>query len=144
MSDPFLRHAARYPQEPKKSRVRGADKSAGKADKKLEEEATLTKLYRRAVKERSEAFKRQNPEAPALLSLLRTLTIHDAGKLVAYVRDCGWLRSASEDSRYTALHLIGHTMAHVRVKANLPPFNDPLPGEQDKAFQIIKGLLGVR
>ena len=44
------------------------------------------------------------------------------------------------DARLVALHEINTAITKLREKSGLPPIDDPLPGEADNAYRIIKAM----
>jgi hypothetical protein len=62
----------------------------------------------------------------------------DADRMLAFVQAQAWLHAAPKDFRCTALEMIGARIRRIRVKAGMPVFDDPLPGEDDDVFQLCK------
>jgi hypothetical protein len=84
---------------------------------------------------------RDGPRTRRLLGFLSTMTLADGAALIAHVQDEGWLDCDCE-ARADALSIIGTRITHLRERAGLPPFDDPLPGERDNVFLTIRKLLG--
>lgn len=110
------------------------------------ERDALSRAYRAAREQWAEGILRQ-PGGEALRVMLRwveTLGIEDADQLVAEVERANWLRRASPEMRFLALDMIAERIIAIRKKNKLEPFDDPLPGDDDDAFQTIKRLVRVR
>jgi len=75
-----------------------------------------------------------------LEQLLDTLAMESAPALVGYIAKCIWLRSAPPDIKHQVLGIISATIARLRVRAGLPPFDDSLPftDEPPTAYEQIR------
>ena len=67
----------------------------------------------------------------------------DADRMLEYVRASVWLHAAPKDFRHVALEMISQRIQRIRVRAGLPVFDDPMPGEDDDVFQLCKKALGL-
>jgi hypothetical protein len=76
--------------------------------------------------------------AAALCSVLENLTLEDGDMLIEVAR--GW-QGADRKTRELVLHLISIAMMELRCRHDLPPFDDPIFGQDDNAFLIIRKLL---
>jgi hypothetical protein len=47
----------------------------------------------------------------------------------------------SYDSRLTVLHQVNEAVVYFREQQGLAPIDDPLPGQDDNAFRLIKAAL---
>lgn len=83
----------------------------------------------------------EGPRVRAMVAWVATLGPDDADELVEVVAGEDWLLSAPQDVRLAALRLIGDEIGRIRRETGLLEFDDPLPGEPDTAFQIIRRLL---
>lgn len=83
----------------------------------------------------------EGPRVRAMLAWVRTLGPDDADELVAVVAGEDWLLAAPAEVRLAALHLLGEEIGRIRRHAGLPELDDPLPGEPDTAFLILRRLL---
>ena len=63
--------------------------------------------------------------------------------MIARVEAQDWLLRTDEDFRRLALRLIDQRIGRIRRDAGLIELDDPLPGEPDSAFFVIKRLLRV-
>jgi hypothetical protein len=45
------------------------------------------------------------------------------------------------DTRLTVLHHINDRITRMRERHGLPPFDDPLPGQPDNVFWIVRSIL---
>jgi hypothetical protein len=114
-------------------------RSQSEKDKKLRDDARLLRAWR-------------NWHAEQLTEALTGLHRDVLGRVMAQLKD---LRSARElvtamaaedwsvvdaDTRLVVLHQINVAIAALREKQGLEPIDDPVPGEPDNAFRIIKAL----
>jgi hypothetical protein len=147
MTNPYLETGTDQLSAPVRKKLeRAADRifREEKAAREQEAEQMLDRLYKRWRQKRRQAFEAAHPESKALRAFLRKMDLSSAPGLIALVRGAEWLLAASDDDRWFALNMIGHAMVRVRVKHDLPEFDDPLPGEPPKAFETIRELLRVR
>jgi hypothetical protein len=79
-------------------------------------------------------------EARTLLAFLQTMTFSSAAKLLEMV-DAGPWREADRDAQFEVLRMIDDAIIALREKHGLPPFSDPMPGEADNAFLLVRGML---
>ena len=111
---------------------------------KVSQERTTLNRYYKAANEQLIHRELDCPEGPrlrAMLDWVRTLGTDDAEQLVNVVADQDWLLSASPSFRQVALRLLGDQICRIRKSAGLREFDDPLPGEPDAVFQIIRDIL---
>ena len=83
----------------------------------------------------------EGPRVRAMVAWIATLGPDDAEELVEVMAGEDWLLSAPQEVRLAALRLIGDEICRIRREAGLAEFDDPLPGEPESAFQIIRRLL---
>lgn len=142
--NPFKAFADAYSPHPRQQR-RAPSEPRTAAEKRLHERNRLSAHYRREDARRvAEAL--ASPLGRRLANLLAgfdQLTIDDADRLIETVAAQDWLLQADADFRHLALHLIDARIARIRRAAGLPELDDPLPGEPDNAFLILKRLLKV-
>ena len=132
------------PIKAKRKRPAGGQVKSAK-DKRLEERGQLAAHYQREEARRT-AEALASPQGKRLASLLAEfdrLTIDDADVMIARLEAQDWLPRADEDFRRLALRLIDKRIGRIRRDAGLIELDDPLPGEPDSAFFIIKRLLRV-
>jgi hypothetical protein len=67
------------------------------------------------------------------------MTLEDGARLVEFVRAAGWAR-VDADTKFEVLSLINAAFTALRERAELPPFSDPLPGEESTAFLILREM----
>src|SRR6516165_5331643 len=65
--------------------------------------------------------------------------LHSARALVDFISARDWSR-VDANTRMIALHEINRAIAALRSKSGLPFIDDPLPGQPDNAYRIIKKL----
>jgi hypothetical protein len=79
-----------------------------------------------------------------LLTFLQGMTLADGIALLAHVKLDGWLDTDAE-ARQDALSIISNRIVHLRERAGLPPFDDPLPDTGDSnVFLKLRELFGDR
>lgn len=97
-------------------------------EKKQAEAAQLLKLYRAWRRElKAEIVRRHGRDFAELLRLLRNLHWHDAEKIVDFVDEAEWLRTADADTRLSTLSYIDESLIRARVRYALSPFDDGIP-----------------
>jgi hypothetical protein len=110
----------------------------------LEERAFLYRRYRAARKAHRDTLYQSHPCGPDLAifaaQLRRYTQLTDAAAMLAYVREAArsWLSLAPPEIRAEALSLVSERIVTIRVHAGFAPFDDPLPGQADDVFRLIK------
>lgn len=146
--NPFLRLATDQIANPVKSRRKGVETRrarAAQAEKDLLDEAKLLKLYRRERRRQLQALL-DGPfggEVRELLQIMRTMRLSDAPPLIQHARQAVWIKALPVDHKYILLRLISRAISKVREKNGLPPFDDGVWGEPDRAFETIKKEIGA-
>jgi hypothetical protein len=138
--NPFLALAERQIANPVKARMKAAQKRALK--KVADDRATLFKVYKQWQAGRREALL-AGPYGDAFRDVMVALdgvTLADIDNIHAMVIAGPW-RTAPADIRFELLNLIDAVLIELRERADLPPFNDPLPGDQPDIFQHVKEAL---
>lgn len=121
---------------------------ASAADKALAERARLARNYNAAKRREFNELCAMPVHGPLLYKFNATLDhfdIEDADRMIAYVqqRNRAWLRSAPDEIRRAALHLISERIIKIRERAGLPALDDPMPGEDDDVFRLCRKELGL-
>jgi hypothetical protein len=75
-----------------------------------------------------------------LLFILKNATSQSQSLLLAYVRGIEW-SGVDETTRYVALHEIDRSIAALSERNGLATFDDPVPGERENVFRLIKQIL---
>ena len=145
--NPFEAFAETHTPRPVKARrKRPANRQDMSAkNRRLEERGRLAAHYR-SEKARRTAEALASPQGKRLAVFLAEfdrLTIDDADLMIVRIKAQDWLLQADEDFRHLALRLIDKRIGRIRRDAGLIELDDPLPGEPDSAFFIIKRLLRV-
>jgi len=138
----FLDYAEKQTPAAVKARQRAAEKRRDTAaEKALAERDDLFRLWRRWRHERLEALLAgpHGDAARELVAFLQTMTLDDGIRLVEFVRAAGWKRTDA-DAKFEVLSLINVTITALRERAELSPFDDPLPDQKPTAFLIIREL----
>ena len=68
------------------------------------------------------------------------MTLEQGDELIALV-DRGPWRTADPDIRFTVLPLVDGSIAHLRERHGLAPFDDSLDDDPLTVFQIVRGML---
>jgi hypothetical protein len=125
---------------PRKARMRAAERRA--VEKALTERNKQYAAWQHWHQNQCEELLagRHGDDARTLVAFLNALTLDQAPDLVALVERGPW-RGADPDTRYQILRLVDRSIAHVRERAGLAPFDDALPNEPPTAFQIIREAL---
>jgi hypothetical protein len=72
-----------------------------------------------------------------LLFILKYLTPQSQPLLLGCIRGTDW-STVDAMSRAIVLHEIGRAITALRERNGLAPFDDPLPGERENVFSVIK------
>jgi hypothetical protein len=139
----FLEFAERQTPAPVKAKWRAAEKRQAKAaEKALAERDSLFSYWKLWRRERLGALLASPHGAAArkLVDFLQTLTLADEMRLVEHVRTNSWA-DTDANVRFDVLWLIDSKLIALRERVKLPPFADPLPGEPDSTFLILRELL---
>lgn len=149
--NPFLDHAERTTPAPVARRQaavakRAATKQAGRAEQELHEEELLSKLYRKWKREQIDKLLAgpYGKDVRGIVSFMRTMTLSSAPALIQLVERATWVKALGADDRHVLLGMIGRTIARIREREGLAPFDDGVIGEPHKAFHQIKDILGCR
>jgi hypothetical protein len=155
MDDPFSALAEALTPNPVKTRrkavetrrTRAADRSrAQQAEKDMEDEGKLLVLYRRYKREQVTALLNGpfGPQVAALVTIMRRMDLTEAGELIRHIQDATWIKLLSPNDRFILLGMVGRAITKLREKNGLPPFDDGVWGENPKAFEKIRNIIGVR
>jgi hypothetical protein len=82
------------------------------------------------------------PHARTLAELFRMFSAIKhvtPAQLVGFIEAIDW-SAIDYQTRLTVLHEVNTAITKLREKHGLDPFDDPLPGQPDNAFRIIKRL----
>jgi hypothetical protein len=114
-------------------------------DEKLAEVQKLSRAYKQRHREQLDAALAgpHGDQISELMTLLDRLELSSAAALLNFVRRCDW-SSVSYDTRLTVLHQINETITGMRERHGLPPFDDPLPGQPENVFRIVRAILTLR
>lgn len=110
--------------------------------KELADQARLTRAWKQWHREQlADALAGPNGALVSeLMTLLDRLELSSAAALLDFVRRCDW-SCVSWDTRLTVLHEINNRITRMRECHGLPPFDDPLPGQPDNVFRIVRAIL---
>jgi hypothetical protein len=113
-----------------------------KEQKKLADDARLARDWRAWHREQRDVVL-TGPHGAVLAELFRMLDHLDCvapAQLVGFARSINWAE-IDYPTKLTVLHEINNSITALRVKRDLEPINDPLPGEPEGPFRLIKIIL---
>lgn len=101
------------------------------------EDAARMKNYNRLVREeREHAYSLPGGEAALkLVGWAKRMTLEDGDELIARVKALPPLKEAT---RFRLLADLDRAIVSLRLRNGLAPLDDPLPGEEDDVFRIVK------
>jgi hypothetical protein len=113
-----------------------------KLDKELQDSARLLRAWKKFHREELEEALAgpHGPMIERLMFILSTLSRDSAPLLLGYVRGVDW-SSVNYETRLTVLHEINNYITRMRERHGLPPIDDPLPGQPDTVFRIVRAIL---
>lgn len=150
MTNPFLALADAQIVRPVKAQALRAtlrlERRNSAAEKELAEDRQLTAAYHKYKREQRQAILDGPYGEPvrALVAFMRGMGLSDADALLERVSGRPWVEAMSIDERFVLLGMIGDRIVKVRERNGLAPFDDALPGEPAKIFELIKAELRVR
>jgi hypothetical protein len=111
---------------------------------KEKEQANRARLLRwwRAFHREEKAAVLAGPHARTLVELFRmfaNIECVQPSQLIGFISAIDW-SGIDHQTRLTVLHELNTAITKLREKRGLDPINDPLPGEPDNAFRIVKKL----
>ena len=112
-------------------------------DKKLADDARLLRAWKNFHRE-EKAAALSGPHARTLAELFRAFANIECvqpAQLVGFIGAIDW-SGIDHQTRLVVLHELNATITKLREKRGLDPIDDPLPGQPDNAFRIIKKLFG--
>jgi len=110
-------------------------------DKELADNARLLRAWKRFHREERDVAL-SGPHAVTLAELFRMFSAIEhvtPAQLIGFIGTIDW-SAIDYQTRLTVLHEVNAMIAKFREKRGLEPINDPLPGQPDNAFRIIKNL----
>jgi hypothetical protein len=145
MSNPFLEYSAKVQPWAAKKAARAAERQQSRAQQKavtkvLQERDLLMRLWKRWRKDLVHT-ELDGPYQHQLQSLIKFLNamkvLEDERKLLKFVLAGPWT-GAPKELQYLVLRLISTRQASIREKAELPPFDDPLPGAPLNTYLTLR------
>jgi hypothetical protein len=111
-------------------------------DEKLAEVQKLSRAYKQWHREQLNAalIGAHGAIVAELMTLLDRLELSSAAVLLDFIRRSDW-SSVSYDTRLTVLHEINDRITRMRERHGLAPFDDPLPGQPENVFRIVRAIL---
>jgi hypothetical protein len=108
-------------------------------EQKLKERNTLLRAWRKWHAEQlEEVLKGVHRDVfERLMKQLKDL--RSARKVVDFIAAQNWA-AVDHDARFIALHEINNAIVRLREASALTPIDDPLPGQPESAFRIIKTM----
>jgi hypothetical protein len=115
-------------------------RSESEKDQKLADDARLMRAWRKWHCEQLEEAL-AGVHRDVLERLMAQLNdLRSARELVDFIAAQDWA-VVDYDTRLTALHEINDAIAALREHSGLTPIDDPLPGQPENAFRIIKAIM---
>jgi len=112
-----------------------------KQEQKLADDVCLLRWWKAWHREQRD-FVLAGPHGAMLGELFRmldNLQHVQPSQLIGFVRSIDWA-VIDTDTRLIVLHEINVAIAKLRSSSDLPPINDPLPGQPDNAYRLIRRL----
>jgi hypothetical protein len=110
-------------------------------EQKLADDARLVRAWKKFHAEEKAAVL-AGPYSATLVELFRMFSAIEhvtPAQLVGFIGAIDW-SAIDYQTRLTVMHEVNAMIAKFREKRGLEPINDPLPGQPDNAFRIIKNL----
>jgi hypothetical protein len=85
------------------------------------------------------------PDGAAIAPVIEQLKILGLGRsqvLIELVQRCDW-STVGIDAKLVLLHELNDAIGRVRRTLKLEPIDDPLPGQPENLYRIIKAILGI-
>jgi hypothetical protein len=109
-------------------------------EQELNDRATLLRAWRRWRREQLEDALAGMHGAVLERLMTQLKDLRSARELVDFIAAQDWA-AVDYDTRLTALHEINDAIAALREHSGLTPIDDPLPGQPENAFRIIKAIM---
>ena len=82
-------------------------------------------------------------ELKMLPAFLYTMTLSAAPFLLHGLEAHGWYLHLDIETRRVIFRMIDNAICRCRVRNGLAPMDDPLPGEPDNVFRIVREQMGL-
>jgi hypothetical protein len=133
-------------------RKRDLASKAAKVDRRMEkihekkeqdDQRRMMNMYRRNFVERKRTLLagEYRPQLAVLIKFIRRLMPEHAVPLIEMIRQAHWLKAADMSTRLMVLSLIDSSIIRHRIRHGLPPLDDPVMGQPDNVFLIVRKLL---
>jgi hypothetical protein len=111
--------------------------------KELEDDTRLRRAWRKWNRERLEAAMADAHGAIVgeIVEFLKSMALPSANALLALIRSYDWSEVDAE-TKFILLHTIDQRIISMREKNGMDAIDDPLPGQPDNVFRIIKTIFG--
>jgi hypothetical protein len=119
-----------------------SDHSKTEKEKQLADNARLLRMWRQFHREEREAVL-AGPHGAVLSELFRMFANIEHVKpaqLVGFIGAIDW-GSIDYQTRLTVLHEVNEGITEFRVKRDMEPIDDNLPGEPETPYRLIKAIL---
>jgi len=110
--------------------------------KKLADDARLMRWWKAWHREQRDTVL-AGPHATTLVELFRmfsNIKHVSPAQLISFINAIDW-SAIDYQTRLVVLHEVNSAITKFRESQKLEPIDDPLPGQPDNAFRIIKNLL---
>jgi len=116
-------------------------RTAAQAEKEIRDSARLLRAWKKFHRDEKNAVL-AGPHARTLAELFRAFANIECVKpaqLIGFIGAINW-SAIDYQTRLTVLHEVNSAITKFREKRGLEPIDDPLPGQPDNAYRIIKNL----
>jgi hypothetical protein len=111
-----------------------------KQQQKLADDARLLRAWRKWYREQLEDALAGVHAAVFERLMTQLKDLHSARELVDFIAAQDWT-AVDSDTRLIAQHQINNAITALRERSGLTPIDDPLPGQPENAFRIIKTIM---
>jgi hypothetical protein len=114
-------------------------------EQKLADDARLLRAWRRWHAEQLEETL-NGPHGAAvarIIAFLKGMEPQSAPALITLLHEFDWSQMDA-DVRFVILHETNQAITRLRERSGLPPIDDPLPGQRENAFRLIREHLFPR
>ena len=111
-----------------------------KEQKKLADDARLLRWWAAWHREQRDEALAKYPDLAELFRMLANLQHIAPAQLVGFAQSIAWVE-IDYTTKLTVVHEINDAITAFRVKRDLEPIDDPLPGEPEGPYRLIKAIL---
>jgi len=111
-----------------------------KEQKKLADDARLLRWWATWHHEQRDEARAKYPVLEELFRMFRNLDCVAPVQLIGLAQSINWAE-VDYATKLTVLHEINNSITALRVKRDLEPIDDPLPGEPEGPYRQLKAIL---